>query len=106
TMSAVTTHDSRGLLEAARGTTGGSAMDTLCVNTMRTLAGDAIQQAHSGHPGTPMGMSPVVYTLWQRFLRFDPQDPIWPNRDRFVLSAGHASAMLYAILHLAGVRAV
>jgi transketolase len=81
-------------------------LDTLCINTIRTLAIDAIQKANSGHPGTPMAMAPLAYTLWQRFLRFDPQDPIWPNRDRFVLSAGHASMLLYAILHLAGVRAV
>ena len=67
---------------------------------------DAVQAANSGHPGTPMGMAPVVYTLWQRFLRFDPADPIWPNRDRFVLSAGHASTLLYSLLHLTGVRAV
>jgi len=73
---------------------------------MRTLAIDAIQQANSGHPGTPMGMSPTVYCLWQRLLRFDPHDPIWMNRDRFVLSAGHASTLLYTILHLAGVKAV
>jgi transketolase len=81
-------------------------IDQLCVNTMRTLAIDAIQQANSGHPGTPMGMSPTVYCLWQRFLRFDPEDPIWMNRDRFVLSAGHASTLLYTILHLAKVKAV
>src|SRR5215831_12683860 len=74
--------------------------DELCINTMRTLAIDAIQQANSGHPGTPMGMSPTVYCLWQRLLRFDPEDPIWLNRDRFVLSAGHASTLLYTILHL------
>src|SRR5215468_8633748 len=80
--------------------------DELCVNTMRTLAIDAIQQANSGHPGTPMGMSPTVYCLWQRLLRFDPEDPIWMNRDRFVLSAGHASTLLYTILHLAKVKAV
>ncbi len=67
---------------------------------------DAVQKANSGHPGTPMAMAPVVYTLWQRVLRFDPDDPIWPNRDRFVLSAGHASMLLYAMLHLAGVKAV
>ena len=67
---------------------------------------DAVQQANSGHPGTPMALAPVVYTLWQRFLRFDPEDPIWPNRDRFVLSNGHASMLLYATLHLAGVKAV
>jgi transketolase len=81
-------------------------IDQLCVDTMRTLAIDAIQKANSGHPGTPMGMAPTAYTLWQRFLRFDPQDPIWPNRDRFVLSAGHASMLLYTLLHLTGTRAV
>src|SRR4051812_13357786 len=81
-------------------------LDQLCVNTIRTLSIDAIQQANSGHPGTPMAMAPVVYTLWQRFLRFDPEHPIWPNRDRFVLSAGHASMLLYSMLHLTGVKAV
>jgi transketolase len=81
-------------------------LDELCVNTIRTLSIDAIQKANSGHPGTPMAMAPVAYALWQRFLRFDPHDPIWPNRDRFVLSAGHASMLLYALLHLTGVRAV
>ncbi|MGH2966537.1 MAG: transketolase [Solirubrobacterales bacterium] len=81
-------------------------IDTLCINTIRTLSIDAIQKANSGHPGTPMAMAPVAYTLWQRFLRFDPADPIWPNRDRFVLSAGHASMLLYSLLHLANVRAV
>jgi transketolase len=83
-----------------------SAIDELCINTIRTLAMDAVQQANSGHPGTPMALAPVVYCLWQRFLRFDPNHPIWPNRDRFVLSVGHASMLLYAILHLTGVRAV
>ena len=81
-------------------------IDQLCINTMRTLAIDAIQKANSGHPGTPMGMSPTVYCLWQKLLRFDPEDPIWMNRDRFVLSAGHASTLLYTILHLAKVKAV
>src|SRR5215467_14050301 len=81
-------------------------IDSLCINTIRTSAIDAVQQANSGHPGTPMGMAPTVYTLWQRVLRFDPQDPIWPNRDRFVLSCGHASMLLYSILHLAATRAV
>ena len=81
-------------------------LDDLCINTIRTLSMDAVQQANSGHPGTPMAMAPVAYCLWQRFLRFDPDDPIWPNRDRFVLSAGHASMLLYALLHLAGVKAV
>jgi len=83
-----------------------SERDQLCINTIRTLAIDAVQQANSGHPGTPMAMAPVAYCLWQRFLRFDPQDPIWPNRDRFVLSAGHASMLLYSLLHLTGVKAV
>jgi transketolase len=81
-------------------------IDEVCVNTIRTLAMDAVQQANSGHPGTPMALAPVVYCLWQRFLRFDPTHPIWPNRDRFVLSAGHASMLLYAMLHLTGVKAV
>ncbi len=81
-------------------------LDTLGVNTIRTLCMDAVQKANSGHPGTPMGVAPVAYTLWQRFLRFDPSDPIWPNRDRFVLSEGHASTLLWSLLHLSGVRAV
>jgi transketolase len=81
-------------------------IDQLCIDTIRTLSIDAIQKANSGHPGTPMALAPVAYTLWQRFLRFDPGDPIWPGRDRFVLSAGHASMLLYSLLHLAGVRAV
>jgi transketolase len=81
-------------------------LDQLCVNTIRTLAMDAVQQANSGHPGTPMAMAPVAYALWQRHLRFDPSDPIWPNRDRFVLSMGHASMLLYSLLHLANVTAV
>jgi transketolase len=81
-------------------------IDELCINTIRTLSIDAIQKANSGHPGTPMALAPVAYTLWQRFLRFDPEEPIWPNRDRFVLSAGHASMLLYSLLHLAGVKAV
>ena len=81
-------------------------LDQLCINTIRTLSMDAVQQANSGHPGTPMALAPVAYCLWQRFLRFDPQDPIWPNRDRFVLSNGHASMLLYSLLHLTGVKAV
>src|SRR5947199_2104912 len=81
-----------------------SDIDELCINTIRTLAMDAVQQAHSGHPGAPMALAPVIYCLWQRFLRFDPENPLWPNRDRFVLSAGHASMLLYAVLHLTGVR--
>jgi transketolase len=79
---------------------------SVSINTIRTLCMDAVQQANSGHPGTPMAMAPVVYALWQYYLRFDPEDPIWPNRDRFILSAGHASTLLYALLHLAGVKAV
>lgn len=81
-------------------------LDSLSVNTIRTLAMDAVQAANSGHPGTPMAMAPVAYTLWNDFLRFDPDDPIWPNRDRFVLSMGHASTLLYSLLHLTGVKAV
>ena len=80
--------------------------DAVAINTIRALCMDAIQKANSGHPGTPMDVAPVAYTLWQRFLRFDPGDPIWPNRDRFVLSEGHASALLWSLLHLSGVRAV
>ncbi len=81
-------------------------VDLVSINTIRTLAIDAVQQANSGHPGAPMGLAPVVYELWQKYLRYDPADPRWPNRDRFVLSAGHASMLLYATLHLAGVRLV
>src|SRR6266705_6537204 len=81
-------------------------LDTLSINTIRTLAMDAVQQAKSGHPGAPMALEPVAYCLWQEFLRYDPADPTWLNRDRFVLSNGHASMLLYATLHLAGVRAV
>ena len=81
-------------------------LDHLCVNTIRTLSMDAVQLANSGHPGTPMALAPVVYCLWQRFLRFDPEHPIWPTRDRFVLSVGHASMLLYSLLHLTGVKAV
>jgi transketolase len=81
-------------------------IDLLCINAIRTLSMDAVQEANSGHPGTPMAMAPVVYALWQRHLRFDPGDPIWPNRDRFVLSMGHASMLLYSLLHLTGVKAV
>jgi len=81
-------------------------LDQLCINTIRTLSIDAVQQANSGHPGAPMGLAPVMYSLWQYFLNYDPASPLWPNRDRFVLSAGHASMLLYSMLHLAGVRAV
>jgi transketolase len=81
-------------------------IDRTCIDTIRTLCIDAIQAASSGHPGTPIGIAPVTYALWQRYLRFDPADPIWPNRDRYVLSSGHASALLWSMLHLTGVRAV
>jgi transketolase len=81
-------------------------LDQLSINTIRTLAIDGVQRANSGHPGAPMGLAPVVYELWQRYLRYDPADPLWMNRDRFVLSNGHASMLLYATLHLTGVRDV
>ncbi len=84
----------------------GAQLDQLSINCIRTLSIDAVQQAKSGHPGTPMALAPLVYTLWNRVMRFDPQDPIWPNRDRFLLSNGHASMLLWSVLHLAGVRAV
>jgi len=84
----------------------GKQLDALCINTIRTLAIDAVQQANSGHPGAPMALAPVAYCLWQEFLRYDPADPTWLNRDRFVLSNGHASMLLYAMLHLAEVREV
>ena len=80
--------------------------DQLAVNTIRTLSIDAVQAANSGHPGTPMALAPLVYTIWNRVMRFDPQDPIWPSRDRFVLSNGHASMLLWSVLHLTGVQAV
>jgi transketolase len=83
-----------------------NTLDQLCINTIRTLSIDAVQQARSGHPGTPMALAPLVYTLWNRVMRFDPHDPIWPNRDRFVLSNGHASMLLWSVLHLTGTRAV
>jgi len=79
-------------------------IDQLCINTIRTLAVDAVQKADSGHAGAPMGIAPVAYTLWQDFLRYDPAAPLWPNRDRFVLSCGHASMLLYALIHLSGIR--
>src|SRR5271170_4765916 len=83
-----------------------TALSQLAINTIRTLSMDAVQKANSGHPGTPMALAPVVYQLWQNILNFDPDDPIYPNRDRFVLSNGHASMLLYSILHLTGVKAV
>jgi transketolase len=84
----------------------GTELDQLCINTIRTLSIDAVQKAQSGHPGTPMALAPLVYTLWNRVMRFDPQDPIWPNRDRFVLSNGHASMLLWSALHLTKTQAV
>jgi transketolase len=93
-------------LKGASGSPNQQALDTLCINTIRTLCIDAVQQAESGHPGTAMGMAPVIYALWQRHLQFDPEDPLWPNRDRFVLSCGHASMLLYSVLHLSQTKAV
>jgi len=81
-------------------------MIQLAINTIRTLSIDAVQQAKSGHPGTPMALAPLIYTIWNRVIRFDPQDPIWPNRDRFVLSNGHASMLLWSVLHLTRIQAV
>src|ERR1700684_3791732 len=81
-------------------------LDQLSINTIRTLSIDAIQKANSGHPGAPMALAPMVYTLWNRVMNFDPKDPIWPNRDRFILSNGHASMLVWSILHLTGVQAV
>ena len=81
-------------------------IEQLTINTIRTLSMDAVQAANSGHPGTPMALAPVTYKLWRDFLRFDPELPVWANRDRFVLSVGHASALLYSMLHLAGVKSV
>jgi transketolase len=81
-------------------------LDQLAINTIRTLSIDAVQQAKSGHPGTPMALAPLVYTLWNRVMRFDPKDPIWPNRDRFVLSNGHASMLLWSVLYLTQTQAV
>jgi len=92
--------------ENARRSAGEHDLDKRCIDTIRTLAIDAVEKANSGHAGTPMGLAPVAYTLWQQFLRYDPSDPRWPNRDRFVLSAGHASMLLYALLHLAAMRRV
>ena len=85
---------------SASGTVAGSDMVQLSINTIRTLSIDAVQQAKSGHPGTPMALAPLVYTIWNRDMQFDPLDPIWPNRDRFVLSNGHASMLLWSVLHL------
>src|ERR1700759_3569240 len=83
-----------------------NTVEAKAVNTIRCLAMDGVQAANSGHPGTPMAMAPVAYQLWNHHLNFDPSDPIWPNRDRFVLSMGHASMLLYSMLHLSGVKSV
>src|ERR1700684_1132983 len=81
-------------------------LDQLSVNTIRTLSIDAVQQANSGHPGTPMALAPLVYAIWNRVLKFDAQDPMWPDRERFVLSNGHSSMLLWSALHLPRVKAV
>ncbi|MBB4097550.1 transketolase [Sphingomonas kyeonggiensis] len=94
------------MVETMNANSAPKALPRLTIDTIRTLAIDAVQKANSGHPGTPMGLAPVAYTLWHDFLRYDPEKPDWPNRDRFVLSVGHASMLLYAILHLAGVREI
>jgi transketolase len=93
------------LLEAVEYSTD-TKLNQLCIDTIRTLSIDAVEQAKSGHPGTPMALAPLVYTIWNRVMRFDPEDPIWPNRDRFILSNGHASMLLWSALHLTGTRAV
>src|SRR3954463_16653852 len=80
------------------------ALDELAINTIRTLSMDGVQKANSGHPGTPMALAPVAYQIWNHNLRYDPALPTWPVRDRFVLSCGHASMLLYSVLHVAGVR--
>jgi transketolase len=100
----IQTKSSRGPVEGKLKSSDAVPMDKLCIDTIRTLSMDAVQQADSGHPGTPMALAPVVYTLWQHFLRFDPEDAQWLNRDRFILSNGHASMLLYAMLHLTGVK--
>src|SRR5260370_2398996 len=84
----------------------GKQLDLLSINTIRHLSIDAVQKANSGHPGAPMALAPVAYVLWQQFLRYDPSNPVWPNRDRFVLSNGHASMLLYSMLYLSGVKSV
>jgi transketolase len=98
--------DRRTNMAADTATRASPSIDEITINTIRTLTMDAVEKAQSGHPGTPMGMAPVGYVLWSRFLRYDPDRPDWPNRDRFVLSVGHASLLLYALLHLSGVREI
>ncbi|HKN69063.1 MAG TPA: hypothetical protein VJW73_22435, partial [Gemmatimonadaceae bacterium] len=87
---------------AVSDTTSATDLDLLCINTVRTLAMDAVQKAESGHPGTPMALAPLGYRLFTKHMRHDPADPNWPNRDRFVLSCGHASMLLYSCLYLSG----
>src|SRR5207245_11083624 len=94
-----------GLMPALGAKVSESNLDQLAINTIRTLSIDAVQKANSGHPGAPMGLAPVVYCLWQQFLRYDPANPIWPNRDRFILSNRHAAMFLYSLLYLYGVKA-
>ncbi|HDG97974.1 MAG TPA: transketolase, partial [Desulfobacterales bacterium] len=79
-----------------------TTLDELCINTIRMLSADAVQKANSGHPGMPMGAAPMAYVLWTKFLRHNPRNPSWPDRDRFVLSAGHGSMLLYSLLYLTG----
>src|SRR6201991_1451515 len=98
--------DAAGVLDQRSSDPRDADLDLLAINTIRTLSMDAVQAANSGHPGTPMALAPVAYTLWQRHLRYDPDLPVWANRDWFVLSVGHASALLYSMLHLAGVKSV
>jgi len=107
-MRTVTEHPLRGarLMAPDAGGAPRGSIDQTCIDTIRTLAMDAVQKAKSGHPGTPMGLAPLAYTLWQDVLRYDPAEPRWPGRDRFVLSVGHASMLLYALIHLAGVREI
>jgi len=99
----MTTTETRPAPARQPGTPAGD-IDTLSINTIRTLAMDGVQKAKSGHPGTPMALAPVAYTLWQQALRYDPEHPDWPNRDRFILSVGHASMLIYALIHLAGIK--
>jgi transketolase len=98
--------DTAAFQKAPAGSMTAEQLDQLSINTIRTLSIDAVQKANSGHPGTPMALAPLVYTIWNRVMRFDPLDPIWPDRDRFVLSNGHASMLLWSVLHLTGTRAV
>src|SRR5271169_1423150 len=97
-----TTESTSAAIEAS--SSAAANLELLTINTIRTLSMDAVQKANSGHPGTPMALAPMAYTLWTKILRYDPESPDWPNRDRFVLSCGHASMLLYSLLHLAGVK--